>query len=294
MRILFVDDEPSIRELFQITLGSEYELELAEDGIQALSLAKNSKFDLIITDISLPKMSGVEFIRRLRADSIFTPFIIITGDSNIELAIDTFRMGAVDFFLKPFRIESLRIVLERFKSLHLEPKDVFRAGDLVHESDTSVYVLAPKIRKINYFVNIITDRMRSLSNIQEDDILALKVTLYELISNAIEHGTAGIDYNQKKKFLEDSGDYFNLVEKKCDETDKKITINTSYNYNKIQVEIIDEGNGFNPSSIPDPLKNPTANLYSGRGIFLTKLNVDEIEYNDIGNSVRIVRYLKPV
>lgn len=54
MRILFVDDEPSIREVFQISLGTEYPLTIAEDGVKALDVARRQDFDLIITDISLP------------------------------------------------------------------------------------------------------------------------------------------------------------------------------------------------------------------------------------------------
>ncbi|NCN08625.1 MAG: response regulator [Leptospira sp.] len=291
MRILFVDDEPSIRELFEISFSDDYELVLADNGQSAYEICMDQKIDLIITDISLPKLSGVEFIRKLKDSQKFIPFIIITGNSNIDLAIDTFRMGAVDFFLKPFRIDNLREVIEKAKMVHVDKRAHVPSDDFVHETENSLYLLNPKIREINQYVSYIAGRLDALPNVGNEDLIAIKVSLYELISNAIEHGTAGIDYSQKKEFLEHSGDYFNLVDNKCLETKKKIRVTTFYKNKSIEIEVEDEGLGFDLKNIPDPIKNPSYNLYSGRGIFLTKLNVDDIKYNDIGNIVRITRLL---
>jgi FixJ family two-component response regulator len=290
MKILFVDDEPSIRELFQLSLGRDYDMLYAEDGKEALDIALANPLDLIITDVSLPRMSGVEFIRNLRKQNNYTPFIIITGDSNIELAIDTFRMGAIDFFLKPFRIDSIREVIKRFKAIQAE-NDEPSGEDLICDSETHHYTIIPRLRRLNFFVASLINRIKNLPNVDEEDILALKVTLYELISNAIEHGSAGINYNQKKKYLENNEDYVDLVEKRCMESNRKVHIEVKYSKNQIIIQITDEGDGFDPEAIPDPIKNPTANLYSGRGIFLTKLNIDEIQFNPKGNSVTIIRKL---
>jgi FixJ family two-component response regulator len=291
MRILFVDDEPSIRELFQISFGESYELVFAENGQIAFDICMSESIDLIITDISLPKLSGVEFIRKLKEFQKYIPFIIITGNSNIDLAIDTFRMGAVDFFLKPFRIDTLREVIEKAKMVHFDKRAHIPSKDFVHESENSIYILNPKIREINQYVAYIAGRLDSLPNVGNEDLIAIKVSLYELISNAIEHGTAGIDYYQKKEFLENSGDYFNLVDAKCLETTKKVRVSTYYKINSIEIEVEDEGTGFDLDKIPDPIKNPSYNLYSGRGIFLTKMNVDSINYNEMGNLVRVSRLL---
>ncbi|MCG9876533.1 MAG: response regulator [Leptospiraceae bacterium] len=291
MRILFVDDEPSIRELFQISFGESYELVFAENGQIAFDICMRESIDLIITDISLPKLSGVEFIRKLKEFQKYIPFIIITGNSNIDLAIDTFRMGAIDFFLKPFRIDTLREVIEKAKMVHFDKRAHVPSNDFVHESENSIYILNPKIREINQYVAYIAGRLDSLPNVGNEDLIAIKVSLYELISNAIEHGTAGIDYSQKKEFLENSGDYFNLVDAKCLETTKKVRVSTFYKINSIEIEVEDEGTGFDLDKIPDPIKNPSYNLYSGRGIFLTKMNVDSINYNEKGNLVRVSRLL---
>lgn len=98
MKILFVDDEETIRELFWEYFKDEFNVTLASDGMEALAISNQNTFDLIISDISLPKLNGIQFIQKLRADGNQTPFLVITGDSDIQIAIDVFRMGAVDFF----------------------------------------------------------------------------------------------------------------------------------------------------------------------------------------------------
>jgi DNA-binding response OmpR family regulator len=292
MRILFVDDEPSIREVFQISLGTEYPLTIAEDGVKALDVARRQDFDLIITDISLPGMSGIDFIKTLRREGNFTPFIIITGDSNIELAIDTFRMGAIDFFLKPFRVGTIKSVVEKFQSMHINKDELIHSQDLTILENKNLFILMPKITRINYYVNLLILNLQNLPNFREEDQLAMKVTLYELISNAIEHGTAGLNYNDKKKYLESSSsDYFNYIDERCKGTDKRVRVYTSYTPTELEVTIEDDGDGFDPSKIPNPITGSSVNLYSGRGIFLTKLNIDEIHFNEKGNSVRVIRKL---
>jgi anti-sigma regulatory factor (Ser/Thr protein kinase) len=150
----------------------------------------------------------------------------------------------------------------------------------------------PKITRINYYVNLLILNLQNLPNFREEDQLAMKVTLYELISNAIEHGTAGLNYNDKKKYLESSSsDYFNYIDERCKGTDKRVRVYTSYTPTELEVTIEDDGDGFDPSKIPNPITGSSVNLYSGRGIFLTKLNIDEIHFNEKGNSVRVIRKL---
>lgn len=97
MRILFLDDEEMIRDLFREIFGTIHDLTLIGSAEEALEVCKDKSFDLIITDVRLPKMSGIDFISRLRDKEINTPFIVITGNQDIEISIRALRLGAVDF-----------------------------------------------------------------------------------------------------------------------------------------------------------------------------------------------------
>ncbi|BDA80416.1 two-component system response regulator [Leptospira kobayashii] len=291
MKILFVDDEENIRDLFSEYFKSDYEVWLASNGEEALNIALGSHFDLIISDISLPKLNGIQFIEKLRAKEIYTPFVVITGDSDIQIAIDVFRLGAVDFFLKPFKMESLRLRIKKFENADLDTIALYKSGDAMFNEGEYKISLLPKIKNINKYVALLVQQVVANPNIQEDDLLSLKVVFYELLSNAIEHGAAGITYKEKQTFLESGKDYFQFVEERCANCNygKLITVSTKVTEKGVTVTIEDQGDGFVLAEVPDPIQNPGANLLSGRGIFLTKMNIDEIHYNEKGNIVRVFK-----
>ena len=108
--ILAVDDTPSDLELLAKILEREgYSLALAKDGPQALDIAAREKPDLILLDIFMPGMDGIEICRRLKADSVIhdIPVIFVTSQSGSDEVLAGFEAGAVDYVTKPFRIPEL-------------------------------------------------------------------------------------------------------------------------------------------------------------------------------------------
>jgi CheY-like chemotaxis protein len=289
MKILFVDDEENIRELFQEYFKTEFDVTLADNGQTALDLANSEPFDLIISDISLPKLNGVQFIKKLRFEGNITPFIVITGDSDIQLAIDVFRLGAVDFFLKPFRMEALRIRIKKYENAELDTAALFRNGEVSYQDSELNIEIHPKIKNINKYVALIIQHIQANPQIKEDDLLSIKVVLYELLSNAIEHGSADISYKQKQKILESNDDYFDVVDDLCKKHDRMIKLYFKIDETGITLKITDQGNGFNLAEIPSPIDDPRGNLVNGRGIFLVRMNIDTITYNQLGNEVTVTK-----
>ncbi|TGL86853.1 response regulator [Leptospira congkakensis] len=289
MKILFVDDEDTIRELFWEYFKDEFNVTLASDGLEALTISNQHTFDLIISDISLPKLNGIQFIQKLRADGNQTPFLVITGDSDIQIAIDVFRMGAVDFFLKPFRMEALRSRIKKFENADIDLTLLFNSGEIIQYSDDSKIKIRPQIKKLNSYIAFIVKQIMNSPLATHEDLISIKIVLYELLANAIEHGVAGVSYAEKQKCLEANEDYFKLVDSRCAENNCSIFVEISMDDVGITIVIRDEGNGFAVSQIPNPVVNPAANLVSGRGIFLAKMNIDSIVYNEKGNEVRFFK-----
>jgi CheY-like chemotaxis protein len=287
MKILFVDDEENIRELFQEYFQTEFDVTLADNGQTALELATSTHFDLIISDISLPRLNGVQFIKKLRFEGNVTPFIVITGDNDISLAIDVFRLGAVDFFLKPFRMETLRLRIKKYEVADLDFDSLFRNNEVSYQDSEFQMEIIPKIKNINKYVALLIQHIQPNQNIREDDLLSIKVVLYELLANAIEHGSAGISYAEKQKLLESRDDYFEIVDKNCQKHNRKIKIYLKINEECLVLRITDEGDGFDMKVIPSPIDDPHENLVNGRGIFLVRMNMDSIDYNEIGNEVTV-------
>ncbi|MCT8334455.1 response regulator [Leptospira sp. 85282-16] len=289
MKILFVDDEDTIRELFWEYFKDEFNVTMASDGLEALAITNQNTFDLIISDISLPKLNGIQFIQKLRADGNQTPFLVITGDSDIQIAIDVFRMGAVDFFLKPFRMEALRSRIKKFENADIDLTLLFNSGEIIQFSSDCKIKLRPQIKKLNSYIAFIVKQILNSPLATHEDLISIKIVLYELLANAIEHGVAGVSYAEKQECLEANEDYFKLVDSRCAENNSSVFVEISMDDVGVTIVIRDEGNGFAVNQIPNPIVNPAANLVSGRGIFLAKMNIDSIVYNEKGNEVRFFK-----
>ncbi len=112
-RVLIVDDNREIRTILEEYLREEgYAAQGAGDGNEALAKHGESPFDLIITDLNMPGMTGMELIKAISKQESTTEFIIITGYASLDSAIEAVKAGAFDYIVKPFRIEELRVVIK--------------------------------------------------------------------------------------------------------------------------------------------------------------------------------------
>ncbi|MEJ2361574.1 MAG: sigma-54 dependent transcriptional regulator [Gammaproteobacteria bacterium] len=112
--ILFVDDDPKAGELMlRFSEGANYTVQVFQDPQQALAYYKNHSADLIISDLRMPRLSGIELLAAVRKLDGDVPFIIITGYADVENAIEAMRLGASDFIKKPFDMDELRLQIEK-------------------------------------------------------------------------------------------------------------------------------------------------------------------------------------
>jgi DNA-binding NtrC family response regulator len=107
-KLLIVDDEPAIRDSLKLLLEEQYDVRTAADGEQALSLIQEIEPDLILMDVMMPRLDGVETLRRLQERSTRIPVIMLTAANTVRTAVDAMKSGAVDFLNKPFEVEDLK------------------------------------------------------------------------------------------------------------------------------------------------------------------------------------------
>ena len=127
-KILIIEDEEPIRRVLVRILTDEdssFEIHEASDGKKGLDLIKNDDYDLVLCDIKMPKVDGIELLQRTRKTNSTVPFIMLTGHGNIETAVESMKLGAYDFISKPpdlnRLINSVRNALEK-KELVAENK----------------------------------------------------------------------------------------------------------------------------------------------------------------------------
>ncbi len=113
-RILFIDDDRAGREVALFNLRKAgYTVETASDGTEGLAAFSPEKFDLVITDVKMPGVSGIEVLRRIRKQSPDIPVLVITAFGNVEMAVEAMKEGAYDFIGKPFHRDQLLLSVEK-------------------------------------------------------------------------------------------------------------------------------------------------------------------------------------
>ncbi len=113
-KILIVDDDLIIMEMLETFLQKEgYDVVRAFNGLDALAILKNERFDIILTDLVMPNMEGIELLKEANSLKINTPFIMMTAFGTIQTAVEAMRYGAFDYITKPFNLNELAIIIKR-------------------------------------------------------------------------------------------------------------------------------------------------------------------------------------
>ncbi len=274
--ILIVDDDPDIHRLLTAALaGENYSIEDKYDGLEALSLLETKPFDLVITDIRMPGMDGLELSRRIRVLRPDTKVLVMTAESTPAAVISALRDEALGYFSKPF---SLNAVVDMVASALSAPAS---RGDIEVLSAIPRWIslqLRCKLEVADRLVSFVREIGTDLSAEEREDVGA---AFRELLMNAIEHGghsdpskTVRVDYIRTAKSM--------------------------------IYKIWDPGEGFSFDELPHAAvsNSPDAPCQhfevreklglrpGGFGILLTRKLADELIYNQKGNEVLLIKYVK--
>jgi DNA-binding NtrC family response regulator len=144
-RVLIVDDNREIRSILEEYLREEgYLASGAGNAQEALDMQAQMAFDLVITDLNMPGMTGIDLIKEISKGEQGTEFIIITGYASLDTAIEAVKAGAFDYIVKPFRIEELKVVIKNVKDKVMLKK----ANQQLFDKLKSFYLEISRYRKV--------------------------------------------------------------------------------------------------------------------------------------------------
>jgi two-component system OmpR family response regulator len=140
MKVLVVEDDPTVGRFVKRGLEEQrYTVDLVTDGEEGERLASSQPYDLLILDLRLPKRSGVDVLRRLRAKGFESPVLVLTAQDAVDAKVETLRAGADDYVTKPFAFEEL---LARVEAISRRPRaiasPVLKVADLEVNIDSHV------------------------------------------------------------------------------------------------------------------------------------------------------------
>ncbi|MGL5379917.1 response regulator transcription factor [Clostridium sp.] len=213
MKLLFVEDEIQLSEaLTEILIKNKYSVDAVYDGEDGLNYGLTDIYDVIILDIMLPKLNGLEILTKLRKNNISTPVILLTAKSQIEDRVSGLDAGADDYLVKPFAPDEL---LARLRALTRRKIDVIN-NNLLKFGDVTLNIksydletASDSIRLTSKEFEIIRYFMQRPKNVVRKDDLISKIWGYD--SDA-EHNNIEV--------------YISFLRKKLSHIDSKITIST--------------------------------------------------------------------
>ncbi len=269
VRVLVVEDSRTMRVFLRNLLETEhYDVVIANDGESGIhlfqqSIVENKPFDIVITDVVMPGMSGLDLLKRVKALYRDTIVVVLTSDANVDTAIEALNLGANNFLHKPPNSEEILNVLWRAT----KQREIFLENEELNPfTERSIHIKIPSQLKFIKGIahNIIADA--KLMGYDENELRdKIPVTVDEAVTNAIKHGN---------KFQED----------------KQVLIDVQINDKRIKIVVADEGEGFDVSSVPDPTDPMNFLKPSGRGILFMSIGMDEVRYNEKGNVLTLIKY----
>jgi CheY-like chemotaxis protein len=261
-RILIVDGNTELRTLLARVLGELGHQVVATGNLsEAIERRDLEDFDLVISDLTEDADSGVQILSELKRKRLLVPVVVSSEEANQNGIVKAFKLGAANYVRKPYDKEELRNIVDKTLGYKLRFVEDLKVTPYVREHIE--FELPSDLSLMNGVLHYLIERVARLGVIKQDSS-NLFIALDEAFVNAVKHGNK----NDSAKLV-------------------RITADLSSREARFTIE--DEGEGFNPSEIPDPLD--PANLFrtSGRGVLLIYNIMDEVEYNERGNRLTMVK-----
>jgi len=295
VKVLIVEDDKSSRLYLENLLElNHYEFRSAGNGIEGLNIYEEYQPQIVITDIQMPIMDGLEMVEAIRDRQSDTIIIITTAFGSENYAIQALHLGANNYLKKPIAGTDLIPLLRKYQTIleskfktptNLPGKIVFRKFTMQFKTDLNA-------------VPSIVDRIlvESTCLFENNERINVELGLVELITNAFEHGNLEIRFDEKIKALNENRleELYQTRLSQPEYQNRSIEIDFVSDCQSCEWTIRDQGKGFKWKALPNPTEEENILELGGRGIFITGFLFDEIEYSGNGNQVRVKKYLDPL
>lgn len=291
MKILVIDDEPLFLERLCSRLERRgFDVSSAGDGKTALELFLKSPvaFDIILTDVKMPGIDGIQLLKQVRDNDYDTPVVVMSGYDDMKKSIEALRLGAFDYLTKPIRLDQLYTSLSKLESLLKNRQKIF---ELLSRVQGEIKVEIPsKLRYTESVVAYARNQIEPVCQAHGINIFNVSLCLQEAVTNAIVHGNLEISSELK----ESSWEEFEALRKERENDpaygERRITFRMKFDSSIMMFEVEDEGQGFDPATLPD-FQDPSNLLTFGRGIFYILTFMDEVKWDKGGRLISMRKKL---
>jgi CheY-like chemotaxis protein/anti-sigma regulatory factor (Ser/Thr protein kinase) len=260
----------------------------ASDGKEALDALQRQTPDVVLTDMLMPEMDGLELVQTIRVKHPLVPVILMTAHGSEELAIRALRSGAASYVPKKSLAHDLAETLESVLSASQSNRREQRILNcqVHHEThyrlDNDIGMVAPLVGHLEHQL----ERMRGC---EPSGLVLIGVALHESLTNAILHGNLGVSSDLRET---NEKEYYRLIAERRTQKpwcDRRVFVSATLNEQEAVYVIRDEGEGFDPELLPDPTDPANLGRVHGRGLLLIQTFMDRVEHNERGNQITMIK-----
>jgi CheY-like chemotaxis protein len=286
--VLIVDDSPLDRALAGGILGKQLGCRViyAEDGAAGFASIRNHRPDLVVTDMQMPAMNGLEMVAAVRKEGLQTPIILMTATGSEELAVEALQAGASSYVAKRSLAKRL---METAKMVLAEASEDREENLLMNRLriHSESFQLTNRVEECRTLSKYLQKRVAQIWTLNQSSRLRIGLVLEEALLNALYHGN--LEVSSTLKEASDSS-FYDLVSQRQNEypyKNRSIEIEAETTAEETRFVIRDGGPGFDVKSLPDPTDPENLTRPSGRGVMLMHAFMDEVQYNEKGNEVTL-------
>lgn len=288
--VLVVDDSAMDRRLAGAFLekDAQFEATYAGHGADALAAMEKSPPDLVVTDLIMPEMDGLQLVSTVRERFPLVPVILMTSLGSEEIAVKALHQGAASYVPKKYLGRDLLDTARRVLAVTGHKLSQVKLMECMTHSNVR-FELHNDRALIPALVGHLQDRVTQIGLGDEVDRMQIGVALEEALTNSLYHGNLEMSSDLREQ---DFAAYYATYEDRAKQppfAERKIYIDASISRDEAEFVIRDEGPGFDPASLPDPRDPANLERLSGRGVLLMRTFMDEVAYNAAGNEVRMVK-----
>jgi CheY-like chemotaxis protein len=288
--ILVVDDSATDRLLAGGLLAEhgDFDVEYATDGSDAIFKLELHVPDLVVTDMDMPELNGLELVAVIREAYPLVPVVLMTARGSEELALLALRAGAASYVPKRQLNTELLKTVNQVYSAAREDRGRIRLMRRMTEQQVQ-FTIENDHELIASLVQYLKDGAAGMGICDEGERVRTGVALQEALTNACLHGNLEVDSALREL---NHGQYYELARERMiaqPYMQRRIHVMARYSLDAAEFCIRDEGPGFNRDSLPDPTDPTNIDRPCGRGLLLMQTFMDEVKYNAAGNEVTMIK-----
>ena len=288
--ILVVDDSPTQLRQIQFLLEREgFVVQSAADGVQATASIEDNMPMLVVTDLQMPEMNGLELVASLKETIPSLPVILTTSQGSEEIASQALKAGAASYVPKRELNDTLIPVLQQVMAVNKAAKSVSKVVKNAIESNITLEVTNDEAQ-IPDIISRLELPMVELELFDEGERMQIAMALDEALLNAMIHGN--LEVSSELRQSDDGAPYVNMIAKRKNEapySERKVTIKLEASNEQVTFIIRDDGPGFDAAALRDPTDPENIERAGGRGLLLINAFMDEVSHNELGNEIRMVK-----